>query len=229
MEKSTLGEEFISAEAKTPSPSDQRTKGTSPLYTILRPEEEDDDIHSNESKNKIETRSRTSDNGSSLPHRSRRKATRYKIDYVVDDDQVFEDYSSEPRKSSSRKKSRYADEDENKKIVRKTESWQHPNNMTMNDMRRKEKQKPTLKMASIESMFPSKDAKLNSKALLDLLKKPIAVKNHEDAKVRDAAVRMYISHVVNDRMRDKDSTPASENGRSKYNSSSPEKEVAFFI
>ena len=229
MDTSALGEELVSAGAKTPSPSDQRTKDISPLYTILKPEEEDDGIHSNQIKNKIETRKRTSDHGSSLPHRSRRKATRYNIDYVVDDDRDFEDYFSEPQKSSSRKKSRYADEDEKKLEKNKTESWQHPNNMTMNNMRRKEKQKPTLKMASIESMFPSKDAKLNSKALLDLLTKPIAVKNHEDAKVRDAAVRMYISHVVNDRMRDKDSTPVSEKGGSNYNSSSPEQEVAFFI
>jgi hypothetical protein len=223
--------DFISDEGKTPSPSDQRMTDTTPLYTILRPEVEDDGTKSDGNKYKAGTNQSQSlnkpndsdDTDTPMPRRSRRKVKRNHIDYAVYDHEYDEDWFTVRQESSSRKKSRYTAENGKKADNYRTES-----RLGMNDRQKKEKQKPTLKMARIESMFPSKDVKENSKALLNLLKKPIDVKSHEDAKVRDSAIRMYISHLVKERMKDKDSTPKGEKEGTTYNSS-PENQVAFFM
>jgi len=220
MEKS-VGGDFISAEAKTPSPSDKRATITSPLYTILRPEAEDDGNNSDGNKKSMEAKQNQSldnpnepdESNSRLPRRRRRKVKRYEIDYSVYGDD--EDWFAEPQRSPGKKKSRYMDEDQKNTENSRTDSRRNPKTMILSDTPKKEKQKPSLKMASIDSMFPTIDAKLNSKTLLDLLKKPIPVQTHDDARIRDSAVRMYISHVVKGRQDDIDSSPVSE--------------VAFFI
>lgn len=210
------GADFISAEAKTPSPSDKRATISSPLYTILRPEAEDDSNNSDGNKKIMETKQSQSldksndpdDSNSRLPRRRRRKVKRYEIDYSVYGDD--EGWFAEPQRSPGRKKSRYTDEDGRNTENSRKDSRRNPKTMNLSDTRKKERQKPSLKMASIESMFPTKDAKLNSKTLLDLLKKPIPVQTHDDARIRDSAVRMYISHVVKGRQDDIDSSPVSE-------------------
>lgn len=229
MDKTPL-KDFISAEGKTPSPSDQRMADTTPLYTILRPEVEDDVAKSDGNKCEAGTKRSQSlnkpnepDTDTPLPRRSRRRVKRNHIDYAVYDHEYDNDWFTVRQGSSSRKKSRYTAED-----GRKADNYGTESRLVTNDRHKTEKQKPTLKMASIESMFPSKDVKENSKALLNLLKKPIDVKTHEDAKVRDSAIRMYISHLVKDRMKDEDSTPEGEKEGTSYDSS-PVNQVAFFI
>lgn len=220
MEKS-LGGDLIAAESKTPSPSDKRSTLTSPLYTILKPEAEDDGNNSDGNKKSMGTKkSQSSDmsnepyeSNSRLPRRKRRKVQRYEIDYSVYGD--GDDWFVEPQRSPGKKKSRYTDADGSNTENSRTDSPRNLKTKIVRDTRKKERQKPSLKMASIESMFPTNDAKLNSKTLLDLLKKPIPVQTHDDARIRDSAVRLYISHVVKGRQGDIDSSPDSE--------------VAFFI